>query len=359
MTNTKKDSKSAIERLASMMTPIIIITIAILSISILLLLMGKNPFEVYGTLINGAFGSERGIIDTINKAVPICLSAFAVAISKKAGVFNIGVEGQIVFGAIGAAAVGIYAQGLPAIIHIPLTMLGGMLFGVIFAAIPTWMFQRKRVNLLVIFLLMNTLASKLSTFVVISIMPDSTSSSTASLPIAESAWLPNIYDGKGELNIGILVLLGIGALIYIIFYKTVSGYELEACGKNRDAAGYAGIKTSKYMIIALLAGGALSGLAASIEVQGTYQRLYDGFSPGYGFDGIPIALLSGGNPIGMLLGSILFGALRVGSNSMQRVHDIPTEIISIIQGILVVLIACEYFLSRYGKKLIRKKKEVS
>ncbi len=359
MTNTKKNSKTAIERVASMMTPFMIITIAVLFISILLLFMGKNPFEVYGTLINGAFGSERGIIDTINKAVPICLSAFAVAISKRAGVFNIGVEGQIMFGAIGAAAVGIYAQGLPSIIHIPLTMLGGVLFGMIFAAIPTWMFARKRVNLLVIFLLMNTLAKLLSTFVTISVMPDSSSSSTATLPLAESAWLPNIYDGKGELNIGILVLLAIGAILYVFFYKTVAGYELEACGKNRDASGYAGIKTSKYMMWALLAGGALAGLAASIEVQGTYHRLYDGFSPGYGFDGIPIALLSNGNPIGMFVGSILFGALRVGSNSMQRVHDIPSDIISVIQGILVVLIACEYFLSRYGKKLIRKKKGVS
>lgn len=339
------------------MSPFMIILIAMVFVSLLLFMVNANPFAAYGSLIKGAFGSPRGIINTINKSVPICLSALAVAFARKAGIFNIGVEGQLIFGAMGSAIAGIYLQGLPAFIHVPVSLISGMLAGMLYAFLPAQMFVKRNVNLLVIFIMMNSLASNFSTFVIKSLIYDPVSMTTASLPILESAKLPNLISSPSRINIGIIILLVIASLIYIYFYKTVYGYELTACGLNRGTAKYSGINTKRYLLIALVAGGALGGLAGGIEVQGTYYRLYDGFSPGYGFDGIPIALLSNGNPISMFIGSILFAALRVGSNTMQIEHGIPSEIVSVIQGTLVTLIACEYIVRFISKKIITKKKE--
>jgi len=345
------------EHLKSLLSPCLIILFAMAFVSILLVAIGANPFAVFKSLIQGAFGTPRGLISTISKSVPICLSAFAVAMAKKVGIFNIGVEGQLVVGALGSAIVGIYVKGLPMIIHLPLALLGGILFGMLYALIPTWMFIKRGVNLLVVFIMMNNLAKLFSTFVIISLINDPSSMSTASLPIQESAHLPNLITSPGKLNISIFILLAVVLVIYIVFYKTVCGYEMSVCGLNREAANYSGINTGKYLTWALLIGGALAGLAGAIEVQGTYYRLYDGFSPGYGFDGIPIALLSNGNPLFMFVGSILFAALRVGSNTMQIDQGVPSEIVSVIQGTLVTLIACEYFIKYLSGKMIMKKKE--
>lgn len=345
------------DSLKAIMTPCLIILIAMAFVSVLLIAIGANPFAVFKSLFQGAFGTPRGLINTVSKSVPICLSAFAVALAKKVGVFNIGVEGQLVFGALGSAIAGIYLKGLPMLVHLPLSLLCGMLAGMIYAMIPTQMFVKRQVNLLVIFIMMNNLAKLFSTFVIMSMIRDPSSITTASLPIQESAQLPNIVTSPGKLNISIFILLGIGALIYIVFYKTVWGYELSACGLNREAARYSGINIGRYLTWGLLIGGALAGLAGAIEVQGTYYRLYDGFSPGYGFDGIPIALLSNNNPLFMFIGSILFAALRVGSNNMQIEQGVPSEIVSVIQGTLVTLIACEYIIKYLAGRIVYKKKE--
>lgn len=344
------------ENFASALSTILILLIAFVFISILLLVVGANPFAVYKSLIKGSFGSARGFLNTLSKSVPICCAAFAVGIGKKAGVFNIGIEGQLIFGAIGSAVAGIYFKGLPAAVHMPLCLIFGMLFGVLYALLPSVMYVKKNINLLVIHILMNSLAALLCTFTVISLINDKTSMATASLPIQKSAWMPNLITSPGKLNASILILLGIGIIMYIVLYKTTSGYELTCCGLNREAGKYSGISSDKYILIALLVGGALAGLAGAFEVQGTYHRLYDGFSPGYGYDGIPIALLSNGNPIGMFIGSILFAAIRAGSNTMQMEHGISSEIISVIQGTLVILIACEYIIKFLAKKILSGKK---
>lgn len=346
------------DSLKAVMTPCLIILIAMVFVSVLLIGIGANPLAAFASLFQGAFGSPRGIINTISKSVPICLSAFAVALAKKVGVFNIGVEGQLVIGALGSAVVGIYLKGMPMMIHLPLSLLGGMAAGMLYALIPTQMFIKRQVNLLVIFIMMNSLAKLFSTFVIISFIGDPGSMTTASLPIQESAQLPNLLTSPGKLNISIFILLAVASIIYVVFYKTVWGYELTACGLNREAAGYSGINTKKYLTWGLLLGGLLAGLAGAIEVQGTYYRLYDGFSPGYGFDGIPIALLSNNNPLFMIIGSILFAALRVGSNTMQIEQGVPSEIVSVIQGTLVTLIACEYMIKYLSGKILYRKKEV-
>lgn len=345
------------EKLGAVLSPVLIISMAMIFTSCLLITIGANPAAVFVSLLQGAFGSLRGIINTISKSVPICLSAFAVAFAKKVGVFNIGVEGQLIMGALGSAVAGIYLTGLPMFIHIPLVLLTGMTCGVLYTILPTFMFVKRQANLLVLFILMNNLATLFSTFMIVVFIRDPESMTTASLPIQKSAHLPNLITQPGKLNISILILIIITVAVYILFYKTVYGYELTVCGLNKEAAAYSGIPVKKYVTFGLLVGGALAGLAGAIEVQGTYYRVYDGFSPGYGFDGIPIALLSNNNPLFMLIGSILFAALRVGSNTLQIEHGVPSELINVIQGILVTLIACEHFWRYLSCKMILKKRE--
>ena len=338
------------------LTTVLLLAIAVLVLCVVLLLSGNNPILVLQALAVGAFGSPAKIINVLNKTVPICFAGLSVGLARQGGIFNIGVEGQLVFGALGSTIVGIYFTGLPAWLHIPLSFLGGMLFGAVFALLPTAMFLKWRVNLLVVFILLNNIASKLITYFVIVVIGDPTAMTTSSLPIQESAYLPNFLTSPGRLNIGIFVMLALCAILYFFYYKTTAGFQMKAVGLNRTAAAYSGLSVNRYLFLVLVLGGAIAGLAGSVEVMGTYHRLYDGFSPGYGFDGIPIALLANGNPIGIIIGSILFAALRVGSLSVQLEMGVSSEIVSVIQGILIVLIACEYILKYAATKLASRKK---
>ena len=227
-----------------------------------------------------------------------------------------------------------------------------MLFGVLYALLPSVAFVKRKINLLVIFLLMNTIANKLVTWVIYTQLNDPNQQSTATYKILSSAKLPYILTSPAKLNIGVMIALFAACILYIYFYKTTSGFEMKTCGLNRTAADYAGIQTSRYQLLALLAGGALAGLAGGIEVLGTYHRLYDGFSPAYGFDGIPIALLVNGNPVGIIIGSIIFGALRVGSTSMQIATGVSSDLVDVILGTLITFIALEYIFRFASGKIV-------
>lgn len=336
-------------------SPLMIIGLTIVLSSLVILSVGQNPVDAFYYLVVGAFGSPAAIINTINKAVPIAFAAFAVAVSTQAGIFNIGVEGQLMFGAFGATLAGIYIKGLPAILHVPICLFAGMLFGVLYALLPTTLFIRRGTNLFVTCILMNNIAKLLITYFVVGPFAGDNKMVSATDKIQESANLPYLVQSPNKLTIGILIVIFVAALLWFYEEKTTSGYELRAIGLNRQAAAYAGAPIKKYLAGALLVSGALGGLAGSVEVLGNYHRLYDGFSPGYGFDGISIAMLARGNPFGMIIGSLAFGAIRVGSLNMQNKAGVSSEIVDVIQGILITLIACQYFFTMVAKKWSNKR----
>ena len=340
--------------MANLLTPLVIICMAFLFASVLILSAGFNPVAAFYHLFAGAFGTKASLINTINKAVPIAFAGFAVALSKKAGIFNIGIEGQLIFGAFGSVLPGIFLKGLPAVIHIPVCLLSGMLFGAAYALLPTLLFVKRGTNLLVMGIMMNNIASLVITYLIVGPFAGKNATVSSTEMVEESAFLPYIITKPNKLSIGILIVFTVAFLMWLFINKTSIGYELKMCGANRQAALYSGIKVTFYMTAALLLSGALGGLAGGVEILGNYHRMYDSFSPGYGFDGIPIALLTGGNPIGVIAGALLFGALRVGAMKMQTQVGVSTEIITVIQGTLVVLIACEslirFQLSRAGRR---------
>ena len=340
--------------MANLLTPLVIICMAFLFASVLILSAGFNPAAAFYHLFAGAFGTKASLINTINKAVPIAFAGFAVALSKKAGIFNIGIEGQLIFGAFGSVLPGIFLKGLPAVIHIPVCLLSGMLFGAAYALLPTLLFVKRGTNLMVMGIMMNNIASLVITYLIVGPFAGKNATVSSTEMVEESAFLPYIITKPNKLSIGILIVFTVAFLMWLFINKTSIGYELKMCGANRQAALYSGIKVTFYMTAALLLSGALGGLAGGVEILGNYHRMYDSFSPGYGFDGIPIALLTGGNPIGVIAGALLFGALRVGAMKMQTQVGVSTEIITVIQGTLVVLIACEslirFQLSRAGRR---------
>jgi simple sugar transport system permease protein len=338
--------------LAGVLSLAIILIITLLVTSILILSVGGNPLKAYSYLIAGAFGSPSAIINTLNKAVPIAFAGFAVAFSSKAGMFNIGIEGQLIMGGLGSVLPAIFLKGLAPAIHIPICLLCGMLFSMAYALTPAVLFIKRGANLLVMHILINSIGWLLITYFVISVFPGDNRNIPSTNPIEASAELPYLITSPNKLTVGILILAAIAFIYWFYVNKTTSGYELRVCGSNREAAKFAGINVARYQLLALLGSGALAGLAGGIEVLGTYHRLYDGFSPGYGFDGIPIAMLSGGHPAGILIGSFLFGALRVGSLQMQLKAGVSVEIISAIQGMLITLIAAQYIISFASGKLL-------
>lgn len=329
---------------AKALTPAAVVLIAMLLTSILILFTGTNPLVAYYYMFTGAFSGLSSFINTVNKAVPICFAGFAMAVSYKTGLFNIGLEGQLMFGALGSAIAGAYLTGLPAWLHVPLSLLSGMVFGMLYAALPTLIYVAKGANLLVMHLLMNSIATLLITYFVTGPFACDNEWVMATPKIMPTAELPYLITEPNKLSFGIVIVVGVAVLIWWYMNKTTSGYELRVCGDNPKAARFSGIPVMGYQAGVLLVSGALAGLAGSVEVLGNFHRLYDGFSPGYGFDGIPIAMLANCNPFGIMLGSFVFGALRVGSINMQAQAGVSTQIISVIQGGLITLISAQYII---------------
>ena len=262
----------------------------------------------------------------------------------KGNAFNIGVEGQLAFGAIGATLAGALLQGLPAPLHILLCICAGALFGMLYALFPTLMHRARGIDLLVVFLLLNNVAEYFLQYFVLDLFKSENALVPSSRAILPSAELPYLIGPPYRLTISILLVLIVAVVLDWFFRKTVSGYELCAVGQNAQAARYAGIPIKKYTSFALLVSGMLAGIAGGLEVLSNYHCLYTEISPGYGYDGIPIALLCNANPLAAVIGSIGFGALRNGSLSMQAKLGISSELVSVIQGLLILAVASKYFI---------------
>lgn len=332
------------QQIFNLIMPFLLIILAFLLSSVWIVMMGKNPVEAFALLIKGAFGSPVNLVNTIKKSVPIAFCTFAVIVSMKGNAFNIGAEGQFVFGAIGATLAGNLVQGVSAPIHIALCILASALFGMLFGLFPTIMHRRRGVDLLVIFLLMNNVAEYFLQYFVLDLFKSENALVPSSRPIQPTAELPYLLRPPYRMTIAILFVLVCAMVLSWFFNKTVAGYEMCAVGQNRDAAFYAGIPTGRYTSIALLISCALAGIGGGLEVLGTYHCLYTEISPGFGYDGIPIALLSNANPLLAVVGSVAFGALRNGSLSLQAKMGLSSEIVSVIQGSLILVIASNYFI---------------
>jgi len=332
-----------------LLIPLLAILTAVIVGGIIIAAAGGNPFAAYRGLLQGAFGTPKALSETAVWATPYIFAGLAVAVAFKGGLFNIGAEGQLAFGAVTAALIGYALPGwlhisLPAYIHIPLTVGLGMLAGALWAAIPGALKAYTGGHEVINTIMMNYIALNITSFLLNGPMrdPDPMNLSARTPEIAVSARIPPIFNIPGmRLHWGFVLALLVAAFIWWLLWKTTLGFEIRTVGANPDAAKYAGINVKRTIVITMALSGALAGLAGAIEVTALNYRHELGFSSGYGFDAIAIALLGKTNPFGVILAAILFGAMRSGSTRMQFLTQIPVDIISVIQALILLFVAAD------------------
>lgn len=327
---------------------LIAILIALLVGALVLLVTGFSPIQAYGALIIGAFGDIHGIGQTLTQATPIIFTALAFIFAFKAGLFNIGAEGQFLVGALAAAIVGISLNGLPWIIHIPLALLAGAIFGGLWALIPALLKTQLGAHEVITTMMLSYVALYGTGYLVEDIFK--APGSVAQTPlIYSSAELPRILVPT-QLSVSLFIGIILVGLILFTLKKTVIGYEIRAIGLNQLAAENGGINVKKGLIFALVISGALAGLGGAGEIMGVHRRFIDGFSPGYGWDGLAVALIGGLNPIGALLAALLFGVFRSGGLTMSRVTGVPTDIVTILQALVILFVAAPVLIKYINKR---------
>lgn len=321
----------------------------------------KAIATAYGALLYGALGSIPEIFRAIqsysatgdSKALllaiypfteslatvtPYILAGLAVAVGFKCGLFNIGAEGQFGIGALCSAFVGYSIHGLPWFIHLPLALLAGAAGGALWAAIPGLLKGLTGAHEVVTTIMMNYVSFRLSDWLLNGPMKAPGYRPLTSV-VEDSAMLPRFFPDPLRFNWGFVLALAMAVFVWWFLFKTTIGMEIRSVGANPDGARYAGMNILRNFVIAMTLSGALAGLAGSVQVLGIDHWVGQGFSAGYGFDSIAIALLGQSHPAGVVLAALLWGTLRSGATRMQSLAGVPIEIISIIQGLVVVFVA--------------------
>lgn len=340
----RKSGFNAIFRTASI--PLASVLLALIIGGIILEFSGANAIGAYAALYEGAFGDLSRLGRTLEKATPLILSGLAVTFAFKAGLFNIGAQGQLVLGAVTAAAIGFGVEGLPLIIHLPFALLGGALAGALYGAIPGVLKTTTGAHEVITTIMLNFIALNIGDYLADGPLKDNSPGNIiARTPeILETAIIPKMVDETIPLGFFIAAAVAIG--VWWLLTKTTLGFEIQTAGLNPHAAKYAGIKVGRTIIITMVISGMLAGLGGAIETQGVIGRFQPGFNVGLGFDGITVALLGKTHPIGAIFAALLIGAMNAGASQMQFTAGVPHEIIDVIQALILFFVAAEIIIRR-------------
>lgn len=313
--------------------------------SILMLLYGQNPLNVYRLLFTSAFGSARGWFITLQRATPLIFTAIASTIAFRTGVFNVGVEGQFLIGAITGTFVG-YAFQLPTVIHLPLTLLAGCLGGAIWAYIPTLMRQKLGVSEIITTIMTNYIATFFISW--LTNYPMRATPTVAETPfVQDTAVLPQFVDlnlniGKGtQVHLGVFIAFAVVVAAWYVFKYTKLGYEWRMVGLSSLFSEFGGINLDKSFIGGMLVSGAIAGLGGVVEILGVWRKYKDLFGTGWGFKGNLAALLGGRTIIGSTVAAIFYGGMESGSLGLEWSTGIPRQLIDILVGLIIFFMAAE------------------
>jgi simple sugar transport system permease protein len=348
--------------LTDMLVPVLAILTALLVGAVIIAATGASVVAAYSGLLAGALGGQVAIANTLVEATPYILAGLAVALGFKCGLFNIGVEGQLGIGAMCAAVAGAAFVGMPAIIHLPLAILCGGLGGALWGAVPGFLRARTGAHEVITTIMFNYISIRLTDYLIKGPFRDRSASAPRTPYIQSGADLPRVV-GPGEtvsptisyqplivtenpawdlrLHLGFLLALVMVVVIWWLLTRTTTGFEIRTVGANPDAAQYAGMSITRNFVLAMALSGGLAGLAGASQVLGLEHNLKASFSAGYGFDSIAIALLARSNPLGIIPAAIFWGALRNGAGLMQLQSGISSNLISIIQALVIVFVAAD------------------
>lgn len=330
-------SKQNAEYLVSLFLSIIA---ALIIGAFIMMANGRSPVVGYTSLLRGAFGSKYNIATTLAKTVPLILTGLATAVSFQSGIFNIGGEGQLYLGAFAAAYVGFTFTNLPGIVGIFLAIVAGGIVGGLYAFIPALLKVYYKIDEVITTIMLNSVAVLFTDYLVNYPFAASQGKMGGTNMVEESYRFSRLVR-LSTLNTSIFIMGFIALIIYYLMQKTSTGYSFKMVGQNATFANYGGIHAKKQMIVAMLISGGLCGIAGVFEVLGTHYRFLQNISPGYAFDGMLIALIVKNNPLGVILMAVFFGALKTGSIAMESSTSIPSELVLVIQSIIILFIAGE------------------
>ena len=326
--------------------PVIAVGVALLGGGIVIALSGVNPLVAYRELFKGAFGSTYSLGEILVRATPLGFTGLAFAVASRGGLTNIGAEGQLYAGALGATLVALLLPHLPPYVLVPLTLLAACAFGGIWGAIPGILKARWNVNEFVNTVMMNYIALYLVNQVVSGPLRETPRGEFPQTNMfVKAAWMPILVPGT-RLTVGIILLLFLAVGIYVLLWKTAWGYQVRVMGHNPRAALYAGMNSARIMVLNLALAGALAGMGGAIEVTGVLHRLMIDFSPGYGYTGITVALLGRKHPFGVIVAALFFGVLRIGGRAMESYSRVSFYVIRIMEALLLLAILSSDFVGR-------------
>ncbi|MGM0508001.1 MAG: ABC transporter permease [Fusobacteriota bacterium] len=336
--------------------PVLSVLIALAIGGVIMILLGNNPLEAYAALFQGAFIGKRHIGQTLLMATPLIFTGLSVAFAFKAGLFNIGAQGQIVIGGLVAVSVASFVD-TPLLNNVFVVIILAAIAGFAWAAIAGWLKAKLGVHEVISTIMLNYIAMNIEQYMLNYPLKEGgpTGPSPQTPPISSLSKLKSILPPT-DLNVGFIIAIIAAIVIWYILNKTILGYEIKAIGFNKTASENAGISVQWKIILALGISGILAGLGGAERVLGgvTQDRYVQGLMAQYGFDGIAVALLGKNNPFGVILAAILFGALRAGAMRMQFVANVPSQIIIIIQAIIILLVASEnMFKAMFKKKKVK------
>ena len=320
---------------------------------IMIAAMGVSPVRAMSALISGALGSKNAIAETVVKMSPLIFTGLSYALASRCGLTNIGMEGQLYIGAACATVAGVYITGLPAVAHIMVCVVAAFLGGGIWGGIAGVLKVKFGASEIITTVMLNTIATNLIAYLVTGPMCEPPGLNAQSYPLADTARFPKIVPGT-RAHLGIILALIFILLFYVFLWRSKKGYEVRVSGLNNRAAVYSGVNTNRNVVMIMCLAGGIAGLAGANEIMGLQGRLIANVSPGYGFDGIAVALIGANSPAGIFLGAMLFGIMRSGGNAMQMMTGVPTAIIKVMQAIVIIVIVASSVLVDYDFKRIFK-----
>ncbi|WP_346773943.1 ABC transporter permease [Brevibacillus sp. SYP-B805] len=345
----------------STLVPLAAILLGLLTGALAMLAGGFDPLLAYQSLLKKVFGNAYNFGETIRQITPLIFTGLSVAFAFRTGLFNIGAEGQFIMGMLASVYIGIVFD-LPAYIHAPLAILAGALAGGLWGAIAGYLKAARGVHEVITTIMMNWIALYLANYILASfLVPEGKQNSE---PVKETAvitigWLSQMFD-SARLHWGTLLALIAAVVFYVLLWKTKLGFELRAVGFNPHASEYAGMNVNKNVVNAMLIGGMFAGIGGACETLGVFHYMsISAAMPGYGMDGIAVALIGGNTPLGVILGAILFGMLSFGASGMKFGAGVPVELIRVVIASVIFFVAAHGIVRYLLKPVLAKQKEGS
>jgi general nucleoside transport system permease protein len=337
--------------------------VALLMGAVLMLVFGANPIVGYQALLAGAFGDSYALTSTAVKAVPLLLVGAGICIAFRANVLNIGGEGQIAMGGLAATATALALPSLPGVVLIPLTLLAGAVGGGIWGAIPGAFKAYFNVNEILSTIMLNLVAVQFMNYMLSGPLVAKSGYAVGGLIpqtqlLSPNSWLPTLIEGT-QMHLGVVIAVVLAIAVYVLLWRTSFGFRIRAVGLSREASQYAGIAVKPTITGALTLAGALSGVAGAMLVFGSisHRMVTDGSLTGFtgnaGFNGIVVALFAGLHPLWTIVTAFLFAGLLVGGTSMQVVTGVPSDLVTAINGLVVVLVVSVEYMRRRSRARAR------